>query len=117
MLRRERVGSQKFANANGNPCLIESFRTLLDRTAEGGRPYMVGRDMVHRAYVVLIVTKEGSAATYIAAIIDSRCGAIAMLLRNPNSHLPECWLYCLVCPRRFRANLPSRLRPSLFGSD
>jgi len=39
-----------------------------------------------------------------------------------NSHfLPvqsaECWLHCLVCPRRYRANLPSRLRPSLFGSD
>ena len=29
----------------------------------------------------------------------------------------ECWLHCLVCPRRYRANLPSRLRPSLFGSD
>jgi hypothetical protein len=45
------------------------------------------------------------------------------MLRNkpnshlPNSHLPECWLHCLVCPRRYRANLPSRLRPSLFGSD
>jgi len=44
------------------------------------------------------------------------------MLRNvsnsklPN-HLPECWLHCLVCPRRYRANLPSRLRPSLFGSD
>jgi hypothetical protein len=34
-----------------------------------------------------------------------------------NAHLPECWLHCLVCPRRYRANLPSRLRPSLFGSD
>jgi len=42
---------------------------------------------------------------------------IAMLQTNPNSHLPECWLRCLVCPRRYRANLPSRLRPSLFGSD
>jgi hypothetical protein len=40
-----------------------------------------------------------------------------MLRKNPNSHLPECWLRCLVCPRRYRANLPSRLRPSLFGSD
>ena len=40
-----------------------------------------------------------------------------MLQTNPNSHLPECWLRCLVCPRRYRANLPSRLRPSLFGSD
>jgi hypothetical protein len=40
------------------------------------------------------------------------------MLRNiSNSHLPECWLHCLVCPRRYRANLPSRLRPSLFGSD
>jgi hypothetical protein len=29
----------------------------------------------------------------------------------------ECWLDCLVCPRRYRANLPSRLRPNLFGSD
>ena len=34
-----------------------------------------------------------------------------------NTHLPECWLHCLVCPRRYRANLPSRLRPSLFASD
>jgi hypothetical protein len=34
-----------------------------------------------------------------------------------NSHMRECWLHCLVCPRRYRANLPSRLRPSLFGSD
>jgi len=34
-----------------------------------------------------------------------------------NLHKPECWLHCLVCPRRYRANLPSRLRPSLFGSD
>jgi len=34
-----------------------------------------------------------------------------------NSHKPECWLQSLVCPRRYRANLPSRLRPSLFGSD
>ena len=37
--------------------------------------------------------------------------------RLVNSNLPECWLHCLVCPRRYRANLPSRLRPSLFGSD
>jgi hypothetical protein len=36
---------------------------------------------------------------------------------QPNSHLPECWLHRLVCPRRYRASLPSRLRPSLFGSD
>ncbi len=34
-----------------------------------------------------------------------------------NSHLPECWLHFLVGPRRYRAVLPSRLRPSLFGSD
>ncbi len=41
-----------------------------------------------------------------------------LMLRNvSNSHLPECWLHSLVCPRRYRANLPSRLRPSLFGSD
>ena len=45
-----------------------------------------------------------------------------MLRKKPNPHLPysdraECWLHCLVCPRRYRANLPSRLRPSLFGSD
>jgi len=45
-----------------------------------------------------------------------------MLRMNPNSRRPslqlsECWLHCLVCPRRYRANLPSRLRPSLFGSD
>jgi hypothetical protein len=45
-----------------------------------------------------------------------------MLQKNPNSRLPhvqsaECWLDCLVCPRRYRANLPSRLRPNLFGSD
>jgi hypothetical protein len=42
--------------------------------------------------------------------------------RRPNlqpvyADLSECWLNCLVCPRRYRANLPSRLRPSLFGSD
>lgn len=40
-----------------------------------------------------------------------------MRLRNANSHLPECWLHFLVCPRRYRAVLPSRLRPNLFGSD
>jgi hypothetical protein len=50
-----------------------------------------------------------------------------MLRNHPNSRRPnlqlayadlsECWLHCLVCPRRYRANLPSRLRPSLFGSD
>jgi hypothetical protein len=45
-----------------------------------------------------------------------------MLRKNSNSnanhpHLAECWLDSLVCPRRYRANLPSRLRPSLFGSD
>jgi len=45
-----------------------------------------------------------------------------MLRKYPNSRLlhaqsAECWLHCLVCPRRYRANLPSRSRPSLFGSD
>jgi hypothetical protein len=49
-----------------------------------------------------------------------------MLQKNSNSRQPhlhpayfraECWLHSLVCPRRYRANLPSRLRPSLFGSD
>ncbi len=45
-----------------------------------------------------------------------------MLRNNPHSRVPytlraECWLDGLVCPRRYRANLPSRLRPSLFGSD
>jgi hypothetical protein len=44
-----------------------------------------------------------------------------MLRKNSNplfhSHQPECWLDGLVCPRRYRANLPSRLRPNLFGSD
>jgi hypothetical protein len=45
-----------------------------------------------------------------------------MLHTNSNSNaihlrLAECWLDGLVCPRRYRANLPSRLRPSLFGSD
>jgi hypothetical protein len=34
-----------------------------------------------------------------------------------NSRLPVCWLRSLVCPRRYRAVLPSRLRPNLFGSD
>ena len=34
-----------------------------------------------------------------------------------NPHLPACWLQSLVCPRRYRAVLPSHLRPSLFGSD
>ncbi len=36
---------------------------------------------------------------------------------TPNLHLPECWLHFLVGPRRYRAVLPSRRRPSLFGSD
>jgi len=48
-----------------------------------------------------------------------------MMRRNSNPGLflaravqsAECWLNCLVCPRRYRANLPSRLRPNLFGSD
>jgi len=45
-----------------------------------------------------------------------------MLCKNANTRVPyaqagECWLHSLVCPRRYRANLPSRLRPSLFGSD
>ena len=45
------------------------------------------------------------------------------MLRNnlnshlPNSHLPECWLHQLVCPRRYRAMLPSCVRANLFGSD
>jgi len=37
--------------------------------------------------------------------------------QTANLHLPVCWLQSLVCPRRYRAVLPSRLRPSLFGSD
>jgi hypothetical protein len=49
-----------------------------------------------------------------------------MLRKNSNSrvfpHRSECrrdWLVCeeTFSPRRYRANLPSRLRPSLFGSD
>jgi hypothetical protein len=32
-------------------------------------------------------------------------------------HLPECWLHFLVCPRRYRALLPSQVRANLFGSD
>jgi hypothetical protein len=36
---------------------------------------------------------------------------------HSNSHLPECWLHFLVGPGRYRAILPSRLRPGLFGSD
>jgi len=36
---------------------------------------------------------------------------------STNSHLPVCWLQCLVCPRRHLAVLPSHSRPSLFGSD
>jgi hypothetical protein len=36
---------------------------------------------------------------------------------NRGPHLPECWLHFLVGPRRYRAVLPSHLRPSLFGSD
>jgi hypothetical protein len=36
---------------------------------------------------------------------------------NPNLHLPDCWLHFLVGPRRYCAVLPSRRRPSLFGSD
>jgi hypothetical protein len=34
-----------------------------------------------------------------------------------NSRLPECWLDSLVCPRRYRAFLPSCVRANLFGSD
>jgi len=37
--------------------------------------------------------------------------------QKSNSHLPACWLHSLVCPRRHLAVLPSRSRPSLFGSD
>lgn len=40
-----------------------------------------------------------------------------MRFQGSNSHLPACWLQSLVCPRRYRAVLPSNLRPSLFGSD
>ncbi|HLB90130.1 MAG TPA: hypothetical protein VJK29_20900 [Terriglobales bacterium] len=40
-----------------------------------------------------------------------------MRQQNPNSHLPVCWLHFLVCPRRYRAVLPSQARPNLFGSD
>ena len=36
---------------------------------------------------------------------------------SPNSHLPDCWLHMLVCPRRYLAVLPAHTRPSLFGSD
>ncbi|HEX6467287.1 MAG TPA: hypothetical protein VFZ99_08280 [Terriglobales bacterium] len=28
-----------------------------------------------------------------------------------------CWIYCLVCPRRYLALLPSQLRPNLFAGD
>jgi len=34
-----------------------------------------------------------------------------------NTRLPECWLRSLVCPRRYRAFLPSCVRANLFGSD
>ena len=37
--------------------------------------------------------------------------------QNLDLHLPECWIDFLVCPRRYRAMLPSHTRPSLFGSD
>jgi len=40
-----------------------------------------------------------------------------MRYQAANSHLPVCWLRSLVCPRRYRAVLPSHLRPNLFGSD
>jgi len=40
-----------------------------------------------------------------------------MRYERSNSHLPACWLHCLVCPRRHLAVLPSRSRPNLFGSD
>jgi len=36
---------------------------------------------------------------------------------SPNTRLPECWLHSLVCPRRYRAVLPSSVRANLFGSD
>jgi len=40
-----------------------------------------------------------------------------MQFKNPNAHLPACWLHMLVCPRRYLAVLPSQVRPNLFGSD
>jgi hypothetical protein len=40
-----------------------------------------------------------------------------MRIARSNSHLPECWLQSLVCPRRYRAFLPSCVRANLFGSD
>jgi len=42
---------------------------------------------------------------------------VAMHTPRPNSHLPECWLQSLVCPRRYRSFLPSQTRPFLFGCD
>jgi hypothetical protein len=39
------------------------------------------------------------------------------MIELANTHLPECWLHMLVCPRRYRALLPSRTRPFLFGCD
>jgi hypothetical protein len=49
------------------------------------------------------------------AIINST--NLLMRQQNPNSHLPVCWLHFLVCPRRYLAVLPSKVRPNLFGSD
>jgi len=50
-----------------------------------------------------------------------------MLRNKSNSHLPDsnqaegrlpCLVYpSMLCPRRYWAVLPSRLRPSLFASD
>jgi hypothetical protein len=57
----------------------------------------------------------GYAAYSLWAILSLECPAMRYQLTN--SHLPVCWLRSLVCPRRYRAVLPSRLRPNLFGSD
>jgi hypothetical protein len=71
-----------------------------------------------------IIRPDAAAGT--RAVVARRCTqpasgggtmGIAMCFKNPNSHLPACWLHMLVCPRRYLAVLPARTRPSLFGSD
>jgi hypothetical protein len=41
---------------------------------------------------------------------------VIMRWNDAISNHSECWLDSLVCPRRYRAFLPSQVRPFLFGA-
>jgi hypothetical protein len=93
--------------------------------AELGGP---SRQWVVAACLSFGATGRGSVDDGVPAIIKKeQCCTLAMQPKNSNSHalnfhLPACCRHSLAslglsCPRRYRANLPSRLRPSLFGSD